>query len=112
MAERAEELARKGPAYNASGIQLRRKSPSGAAKVMSAQLDIPFTRIPPRESQCYAILIYLQAGGRLTVAKALSELGVYALSQRCGDLRRKYGWPVLSRTVETNSGAKISEYFL
>ena len=70
------------------------------------------TRIPERGSQCYEILLYLQSGGRLTVAKALSELGVYALSQRCGELRRKYGWPILSRTVETSGGAKVSEYFL
>lgn len=79
---------------------------------MSAQLDIPFTRLPDRESQCYSILLYLQNGGRLTVAKALSELGVYALSQRCGELRRKYGWPILSRTITVESGAKVSEYFL
>ena len=79
---------------------------------MSAQLDIPFTRIPEHGSQCYAILLYLQSGRTLTVAKALSELGVYALSQRCGELRRKYGWPILSRTVETAGGARISEYFL
>ena len=53
---------------------------------------------------------HFNAGGRLTVASALSQLGIYALSQRCGDLRRD-GYPVVSRTVETASGAKVSEYY-
>lgn len=74
-------------------------------------LDNP-TRIPDPESQCYALLLAFQRGERLTVAAALSKYGVYALSQRCGDLRRKYGWPILSKTVTVPSGAKISEYFL
>lgn len=77
------------------------------------QLDlIQETKIPPKDSQCYRILLALQAGTRLTVGKALTDLGVYALSQRCGDLRRKYGWPVQSRTVTTAGGAQISEYWL
>lgn len=69
-------------------------------------------RIPPKGSQCYSVLNYLQNGGRLTVAKALEELHIYALSQRCGELRREYGWPIKSRTVETSGGARVSEYFL
>jgi len=77
------------------------------------QLDLlePRCKVPERGGQLYEILMYLQAGGRLTVAKALTELGVYALSQRCGDLRRM-GWPIQSRTIETNGGARVSEYFL
>lgn len=88
---------------------LQAEEKAGASEMSNDDL---FTKIPPVKSQCYAILVYLQNGGRLTVAKALSELGVYALSQRCGDLRMKYGWPIQSRTVETNNGAHISEYFL
>ena len=47
----------------------------------------------PNESQNQLrdILRELQTGRRLTVALALSELGVYALSQRIGELRR-LGW--------------------
>lgn len=77
------------------------------------QLDLleARTKIPPQDSQCYRILLMLQAGARLTVGTALKELGVYALSQRCGELRRKYGWPIQSRTVEAG-GAKVSEYWL
>ena len=53
----------------------------------------------------------LDRGERLTVAEALSKYGVYALSQRMGELARKWGYPVESVTVETPSGKHISEYF-
>lgn len=78
------------------------------------QVEISFEpRCKPlkRGKQHYEILMYLQAGGRLTVGKALTELNVYALSQRIGELK-KQGWPIQSRTVETNGGARVSEYFL
>ena len=50
-------------------------------------------------------------GERLTVATALDRYGIYALSQRCGELWRKWGYPVDSRTVETPTGKHVSEYF-
>ena len=77
------------------------------------QLDLlePRCKVPERGGQLYEILMCLQAGGRLTVAKALTELGVYALSQRCGDLRRM-GWPIQSKLIETPSGKHIAEYWL
>lgn len=52
----------------------------------------------------------LDRGERLTVAEALTRYGIYALSQRCGDLFRM-GYPVESRTIETPSGKHVSEYF-
>jgi hypothetical protein len=62
------------------------------------QLDLLApTRVPERGTQCYELLMALKNGVRLTVAKALTEHGVYALSQRMGDLRREYGWPIKSR---------------
>lgn len=64
-----------------------------------------------RGTQHYEILMYLKQTGPLTVGKALRELNVYALSQRIGELKRQ-GWPIQSRTVETNGGARVSEYFL
>ena len=69
-------------------------------------------RVPEKGSQCYELLMAMKHGERLTVAMALSKYGVYALSQRVGDLKRKYGWPIQSRTVETNGGAHVSEYWL
>jgi hypothetical protein len=50
-------------------------------------------------------------GERLTVASSLDKYGIYALSQRCGELARKWGYPVDSVTVETPSGKHVSEYF-
>lgn len=64
-------------------------------------------KVPPHETQCYKLLRAMQEGVRLTVAKALNEYGVYALSQRVGDLRRTYGWPIKSRFV-----GKVKEYSL
>lgn len=77
------------------------------------QLDLlePRCKVPERGKQHYKILTYLQAGGRLTVGKALRELEIYALSQRIGELKRQ-GWPIKSTTVETSGGARVSEYFL
>ena len=49
-------------------------------------------------------------GEALTVATALTRYGIYALSQRCGDLFRA-GYPVESRTIETPTGKHVSEYF-
>lgn len=71
-----------------------------------------FTKVPARGSQCYEILMYLENGGRLTVAKALTELGVYALSQRIGELKREYGWPVRSERKQVGPKTYVSEYFL
>ncbi len=69
-------------------------------------------RVPPAGTQHYALLQAFQRGERLTVGVALQQYGVYALSQRVGDLKRRYGWPVQSRMVKTNGGAVIAEYWL
>ena len=67
----------------------------------------------PNESQHQLrdILHELQHGRRLTVAVALSELGVYALSQRIGELRR-LGWPIERTMIRTRCGATVAEYYL
>jgi hypothetical protein len=48
-------------------------------------------------------------GERLTVAIALGRYGIYALSQRCGELAKWF--PVESRTVCLPNGKRVSEYF-
>jgi hypothetical protein len=53
----------------------------------------------------------MKNGKRLTVAVALAEHGCYALSQRCGELRRM-GWPIMDRFITTNGGARVKEYWL
>ena len=50
------------------------------------------------------------AGERHTVGSALAKYGIYALSQRVGDLKR-IGYPVESRTITTPTGKRVSEYF-
>lgn len=77
------------------------------------QLDlIAECRVPQRGTQCYELLDALKRGVRLTVAKALREHACYALSQRMGDLRMKYGWPIKSRFIEAAGGAQVKEYWL
>lgn len=79
---------------------------------MSAQLDLlPACRVPERGSQCYELLMAMKSGVRLTVKTALEKYGVYALSQRIGDLKRTYGWPVQSRTIKVGR-ASVSEYWI
>jgi hypothetical protein len=57
------------------------------------------------------ILAHLEAGHRLTPFVSAFELGVMALSQRMGELRRM-GYPVASRMVKMPSGKWVAEYSL
>jgi hypothetical protein len=78
------------------------------------QADLCFdapVKLPPHGTQNYRLLMAMQCGARLTVAKALNEYGVFALSQRMGELRRM-GWPVRSRMIETQGGARVAEYWM
>lgn len=77
-----------------------------------AELELePRVRMPERGTQCYELLLAMQAGARLTVKVALERHGVYALSQRIGDLKRRYGWPIQSRMVNVGT-ATVAEYWL
>lgn len=77
------------------------------------QLDLlAECRVPSKGTQCYELLAALKTGKRLTVARALTEHACYALSQRMGELRNKYGWPIQSRFIETAGGASVKEYWL
>jgi len=77
------------------------------------QLDLlePRCKEPVRGTQHYEILMYLQDGGRLTVKKALLEMGVYALSQRIGELKQQ-GWPIKSRDLRVGPRTVVAEYWL
>ena len=57
------------------------------------------------------IWAHFAAGGTLTVAEAVQKVGVYALSQRCGDLRRR-GKPVLDWWEKLPSGKRVKRYGL
>ena len=75
------------------------------------QSEITEVQIPPRGTQCREILEYLQSGRTLTVAKAMSDLSVYALSQRVGELKRM-GWPIQSRPLKIRDKCVVSEYWM
>ena len=61
-------------------------------------------------SQCHDLLEHFKQGGTLTVAEALSRFGVYALSQRCGELRKE-GHDIRDEWVKSN-GKKFKRYYL
>jgi len=65
----------------------------------------------PTARKTNRILEALLLGEHLTVALALQQYQVYALSQECGRLR-KLGWQIESETVETSPGTHVSEYWL
>lgn len=65
--------------------------------------------VPSADTQQGKILRHLKSGGTLTVAEALSLFGCYALSQRCGELRRM-GWPIESEMVEVKPGTRVARY--
>ncbi len=77
------------------------------------QISINFNSFGPNdpkpESQCGKLLAAFRRGERLTVAEALSKYGIYALSQRAGELRRD-GWPIKSEPFTTPSGARVAIY--
>ena len=49
-------------------------------------------------------------GESLTVGEALMKYGIYALSQRVGELKRE-GFPVKAETLKLPSGKRVSRYF-
>ena len=55
------------------------------------------------------LLDAFKRGERLTVAEALSRYGVYALSQRVGELKR-CGWPIDKENYKTQGGATVARY--
>jgi hypothetical protein len=69
-------------------------------------------RLPKKGSQCYELLMALQAGQRLTTMDAYEKFRITTISQRMGELRRKYGWPIKSRDLEVGPRTVVSEYWL
>jgi hypothetical protein len=60
-------------------------------------------------NQQQQILTHLNEGKTLTVGEALSLYGIYALSQRIGELRRM-GYQIESVPFKTESGAVVARY--
>jgi hypothetical protein len=49
-------------------------------------------------AQHRALLLAFARGEKLTVGEALNRYNIYALSQRCGELK-ELGWPISSERV-------------
>lgn len=67
--------------------------------------------IMPTARKTLRLLRALQAGERITVAKALTDYGVYACSQEMGRLRR-LGWDIQSKRIAVSPGVHVCEYYL
>lgn len=64
------------------------------------------------KTQCEMIIEHLQAGNSLTQLEALRKFGVYALSQRIGNLKRDGGYDIVSQTIKTETGKHVAQYFM
>lgn len=69
----------------------------------------PTCQVPEAGTQNRMILEALKRGEKLTVMEALTRYGVFALSQRCGELRRM-GWPIQSEMKTLQNGKRIAVY--
>ena len=62
-------------------------------------------------NQSDEILRYLRDNNTLTVLEAIQRFGVYALSQRVGDLKRE-GHNIESEIIKLPNGKRIARYRL
>ena len=67
---------------------------------------------PPEAKQCRALLNAFLAGEKLSVLTALDKYGVYALSQRVGELRNTYKWPIEDGWLKLPSGKRVKSYWI
>jgi len=84
--------------------------------VEAEQFELPFMRTthPVKtegHDQNARILAHLQSGRTLTALEALDWFKCFRLASRVCDLR-KAGYDVQKRTVKTNSGKNIAQYYL
>jgi hypothetical protein len=65
-----------------------------------------------RMSQRQDIYNHLMIGATITPITALNLFGCFSLAQRIGELRRHFGVPILSKTVENANGKHYARYWL
>ena len=80
------------------------------------QFELPFMRTThPQKTEGHdqnaRILAHLQAGRTITALEALEWFKCFRLASRVCDLR-KAGHDVQKRTIKTNSGKSVAQYFL
>ena len=73
--------------------------------------DAPAAARRALSHQCGMLLAAFRAGQVLTVATALAEYNVFALSQRVGDLERA-GYAICKGWTRTPGGARVRCYFV
>lgn len=70
-------------------------------------------RVPENKfGQLYELLLAFERGEKLTVKLAMDRYGCYALSQRVGNLKNDYGWPIKRKMIEVRTGTWVAEYWL
>ena len=75
--------------------------------------EVKLGKMPPMSAHQLRTLIFaFWNGEHLTPLDALKKYGILALSQRCGELRRDYGWGIKSKLVKTPTGKHVAEYSL
>jgi hypothetical protein len=72
----------------------------------------PRCKLPERGSQCYELLMAFKNGERLTTMEAFKRFGITTISQRVGELKRFYGWPIKSRPLKIGPKTYVAEYWL
>ena len=55
------------------------------------------------------LIKHFSEGKSLTTGQALTQYGIYALSQRVGDLKKR-GYPIESEMRELPNGKKVARY--
>ncbi len=78
---------------------------------MNAQLELFSAPVEPTSKQHGDILEYLRTGRSLTFLESVQKLGVLALSQRIGELK-KMGWDIKSELIKTDTGKHIARYWI
>ena len=98
------------------GSEVKRKGNQMIAMLEAEQFELPFMRTshPVKtegHDQNARILAHLQAGRTLTALEALEWFKCFRLASRICDLK-KAGHDVQKRTIKTNSGKSVAEYYL
>jgi len=98
------------------GSEVKREGNQMIAILEAEQFELPFMRTthPVKmegHDQNARILAHLQTGRTLTALEALDWFKCFRLASRVCDLR-KAGYDVQKRTIKTNSGKSVAEYYL
>jgi hypothetical protein len=98
------------------GSEVNWESNQMIAILEAEQFELPFMRTshPVKtegHDQNARILAHLQAGRTLTALEALEWFKCFRLASRICDLK-KAGYQIEKRTVQTNSGKRVAEYYL